>query len=75
MPLGGNLIDVLRLQLTAAKELAPFLHEKRPVGVSVESKSLRIVIHADPDDLDPDQQAAVRAVVREIVEKQEDSEE
>lgn len=49
-PSWGQVLDVLRLQVAAAKELAPYLHQKQPTAVEVDAKgSIPIGIFLSPE--------------------------
>lgn len=47
----GTLLDVVKLQITAMRELAPFIHEKMPVAVNVRSTRMTIILEASAEDL------------------------
>lgn len=46
--LNCDLLEAFKLQLVAAKELAPYVHQKQPVAVQVDSRGIVQLTIADP---------------------------
>ncbi|WP_022729764.1 hypothetical protein [Fodinicurvata sediminis] len=73
--LGCKKEDAFRHQIQAAKELAPYVHQKLPVAVQVEGKVVQLSIVADAsgevtDSGDPDGADLVHAQIIESEENQ-----
>jgi len=71
--LGCDVETAFKLQVMAAKELAPFVHSKMPVGVQVDSRGVvRLVINVGDEAADPGDDSA--PIGGQIIDHENDAE-